>query len=402
MDLLSGEDINGTSALNQNFSSETLSAVNNKMRSACDGGFAWSVHGPLIVVCVLIIAFNSAVMALMRWKESLRTLSNTILVSLAVSDLISGLFGIPLIFGCSKAILTGQIAVCVASTLFMRLTAVSTVLHFLLVACDRYIMIKISMRHQALVTKRRIWCALISMWLISLLVTSVQLAWFGTLFMRLTAVSTVLHFLLVACDRYIMIKISMRHQALVTKRRIWCALISMWLISLLVTSVQLAWFGTRNIIKKDIIYFTVLIVAFLAVPLISILCIYAHIIWVSMRHLLALRARRANLSNEPTNTRSITRDLRGTLILISMLVIFGGCWLPFFLMILQDHIGARLISVASWRLCFLLFARFIPPVTNPIFCVFGKRDFRNAFRAWAKSCRFSLGEVCSNVFHNTS
>ena len=212
MDLLSGEDINGTSALNQNFSSETLSAVNNKMRSACDGGFAWSVHGPLIVVCVLIIAFNSAVMALMRWKESLRTLSNTILVSLAVSDLISGLFGIPLIFGCSKAILTGQIAVCVASTLFMRLTAVSTVLHFLLVACDRYIMIKISMRHQALVTKRRIWCALISM----------------------------------------------------------------WLISLLVTSVQLAWFGTRNIIKKDIIYFTVLIVAFLAVPLISILCIYAH------------------------------------------------------------------------------------------------------------------------------
>ena len=338
MDLLSGEDINGTSALNQNLSSETLSAVNNKMRSACDGGFAWSVHGPLIVVCVLIITFNSAVIALMRWKESLWTLSNTILVSLAVSDLMSGLFGIPLIFGCSKAILTGQIAVCVASTLFMRLTAVSTVLHFLLVACDRYIMIKISMRHHALVTKRRIWCALISM----------------------------------------------------------------WLISPLVTSVQLAWFGTRNIIKKDIIYFTVLIVAFFAVPLISILCMYAHIIWVSMRHLLALRARRANLSNEPTNTRSITRDLRGTLILISMLVIFGGCWLPFFLMILQDHIGARLISVVSWRLCFLLFARFIPPVTNPIFCVFGKRDFRNAFRAWARSCRFSLGEFCGNDFHNTS
>ena len=332
MDLLSGEDINDKSALNKNFSSETLSAVNNKMRSACNGGFAWSVHGPLIVVCVLIIAFNSAVITLMHWKESLWTLSNAILVSLAVSDLISGLFGTPLIFGCSKAILTGQIAVCVASALFMRLTAVSTVLHFLLVACDRYIMIKISMRHHAL----------------------------------------------------------------------WCALISMWLISLLVTSVQLAWFGTRNIIKKDIIYFTVLIVAFLAVPLISILCMYAHIIWVSMRHLLALRARRANLSNEPTNTRSITRDLRGTLILISMLVIFGGCWLPFFLMILQDHIGARLISVVSWRLCFLLFARFIPPVTNPFFCVFGKRDFRNAFRAWARSCRFSLGEFCGNDFHNTS
>ena len=310
----------------------------SKMQSACDGRFSWTVHGPLIVVSTLIVILNSIVLALMRRKERLQTLSNTILASLAVSDLLSGLFGIALFFGCSVAIMAGHIALCVSSTLFMRFTAVSTVLHFLLVACDRHIMITFSLRYQALVNK---------------------------------------------C-------------------RVRGALIAIWLMSTLVATVELTWFETKDSMEKDKIYSILFIVVFLAVPLLSILCIYGHIIVVSTRHLLALRARHTNLKDEATNARSIARDLRGTVILISTLVVFAGCWLPFFLMILQDYLGARIISTTSWRLCLLLFARFIPPVTNPVLCALCKRDFRDGLRACWQALKMDLVGFTGNIFHKKS
>lgn len=337
MDFLGDGNFNDSSRLND--SPFNLSnSEDSKMRSACDGRFSWTVHGPLIVVSTLIVILNSIVLALMRRKERLQTLSNTILASLAVSDLMSGLFGIALFFGCSVAIMAGHITLCVSSTLFMRFTAVSTVLHFLLVACDRHVMITFSLRYQALVNKCRIRGVLIAIWLISTLVATVELTWFETEI-------------------------------------------------------------TKDSSEKDKIYSILFIVVFLAVPLLSILCIYGHIIMVSTRHLLALRARHTNLKDEATNARSIARDLRGTVILISTLVVFAGCWLPFFLMILQDYLGDRIISTSSWRLCLLLFARFIPPVTNPVLCALCKRDFRDALRACWKSLKIDLVGFTGNIFH---
>lgn len=337
MDFLGDGNFNDSSRLND--SPFNLSnSEDSKMRSACDGRFSWTVHGPLIVVSTLIVILNSIVLALMRRKERLQTLSNTILASLAVSDLMSGLFGIALFFGCSVAIMAGHITLCVSSTLFMRFTAVSTVLHFLLVACDRHVMITFSLRYQALVNKCRVRGVLIAIWLISTLVATVELTWFETEI-------------------------------------------------------------TKDSSEKDKIYSILFIVVFLAVPLLSILCIYGHIIMVSTRHLLALRARHTNLKDEATNARSIARDLRGTVILISTLVVFAGCWLPFFLMILQDYLGDRIISTSSWRLCLLLFARFIPPVTNPVLCALCKRDFRDALRACWKSLKIDLVGFTGNIFH---
>lgn len=340
MDFLGDGNFNDSSRVNGS-SFNFNNSEDSKMRSACDGRFSWTVHGPLIVVSTLIVILNSIVLALMRRKERLQTLSNTILASLAVSDLMSGLFGVALFFGCSVAIMAGHIALCVSSTLFMRFTAVSTVLHFLLVACDRHIMITFSLRYQALVNKCRVRGALIAIWLMSTLVATVELTWFET-------------------------KI------------------------------------TKNSMEKDKIYSILFIVVFLAVPLLSILCIYGHIIVVSTRHLLPLRARRTNIKDEATKARSIARDLRGTAILISTLVVFAGCWLPFFLMILQDYLGARIISTTSWRLCLLLFARFIPPVTNPVLCALCKRDFRDALRACWQSLKMDLVGFTGNVFHKKS
>ena len=334
------------SANNHNISSNNSVSYNNtadnlRMRLTCDGKFSWSVHGPLIVVSVFIIAFNCVEIALICWKKALREVSHVLLVSLAVSDLMSGLVGIPLIFGCSILISNkaGKLppAVCVSSTLFMRFTAVSTVLHFLLVASDRYIMIMFSIRYQTLVTLPRVWSALVAVWLISLVISIVQLAWYQPE-------------------------------------------------------------NLKEIKKEDTVYLFVLIVAFVAVPLLSLLFLYGRIIFVTLRQLYALRMRRKNLGGYFFHSQSIFRDLRGTVILVTMLIVFAICWLPFFLMILQHYINMQIIDpFSSWVLCFTLFARFIPPLTNSLFCAFFRRDFREAFQSWVRSRRASFTGFHGNL-----
>lgn len=332
MDLLSGsENISG------HFSS-AVGRFNNSGRNLkipCSGKYSWSVLGPLIVLCLLILAFNGIVVALMYWKESLRTRSNLILVSLAVSDLLSGLFASTLIFACYlSSSRKGPSVACVCSVLFIRFTAVSTVLHFVLVACDRYISITLPLLYERLATFPRVRCALVAVWIISPTVASIQLAWYKA--------------------------------------------------------------GNLNQTKEeDIVYFLTLIVSFFAVPLIIMLCIYSHIIALSIHHLHALRVRRESLKGT-ANSRSIARDMRGTFILILLLLVFSLCWFPFFLMIFQSHVHVTIFHFPSWS-CYILFSRFIPPITNPMFCLLCKRDLRNSLCKSVKSYKDRVVQVCRDT-----
>ena len=310
-----------TSVFNENVSS--FNATQNLQRSMCDGSFSWIIHGPLMAFCALIIASNSVVIALMCLKETLRTLSNIILVSLAVSDLLSALVGIPLLFACA-IVRPISLITCISSALFMRFTAVSTMLHFVLVACDRYAMITHPMRYHTIVTRARVGCALTAVWFISPIVSAVQMAWYNNL----------------------------KEDLAETKH-------------------------------EDEVYIVFLVVVFFALPLLCMLCSYSHILIMSLRLVFASRARRANLGDGPVN--SIARDLRGTVIVISMLVVFACCWLPSYLLILQDHIKVKIIPIRSWGLCVFPFLRFIPPMSNPVFCAFCKRDFRHALRLWIRT-----------------
>ena len=327
MDSLSGsENISG------HFSS-AVGRFNNSGRNLkipCYGKYSWSVLGPLIVLCLLILAFNGIVVALMYWKESLRTRSNLILVSLAVSDLMSGLVGIPLFFACSLSITSapprsGPPIACVCSVLFFRFTAVSTVFHFVLSACDRYILIIRPFLYQSLLKLSRVRFALIVIWITSPVIASIQLAWYKT-------------------------------------ENLW------------------------EVRKQDTVYFLVLLVAFLAMPMFLMLSIYAHILVLSVHHLHALRVRRNNLGGT-TERRSIARDMRGNVIWISMLAVFALCWFPFFLMILQNYSRLKVMFPSPFLFCYVMFARFVPPVTNPLFCALCKRDFRNFLRVLTKSRR---------------
>lgn len=89
-----------------------------------------------IVLAIFIAMFNSFVLFLAARVRSLRTVTNLILGSLAFSDLLSGVLGIPFYLACSAI---QETVVCGITQMLTRFFSISIVLHLLLVSVDRHI-----------------------------------------------------------------------------------------------------------------------------------------------------------------------------------------------------------------------------------------------------------------------
>lgn len=295
----------------------------------CRRGFYWPIHSPLILFWLFIVAANGIEIALMFWKETLRTVSNRFLVSLAISDLFFGVVAMPLFLVCN---INQTILVCVFSTGFIRFTAISSVFHLLLVACDRYTMIVFPMKYHTILTRPRATFLITLTWCLAFLTSFIQLSWY-------------------------------KESSTFTHTRDGGFLI-------------------------DKIYFLFVLTVFVFLPLLLIAFTYTRILIISLRHILSVRRRRRNL-HQPVSP--IVHDLKGTFVLLSMMLIFVGCWLPFFLLILQDHISETFFILNSgWSLCLILYLRFLPPLTNPLLCAFCKQDFRRAWDSFIRQQRLSI------------
>lgn len=297
------------------------SSMQQKTGSVCTGGFHWPIHGPLIFYFLLILAANCIVIILTIWKEALRTLSNMFLFSLAISDLLFGLLGIPLFLACSIKRFLLQ---CALSVLIVRFNAISSVFHLLVIACDRYAIILHSMKYPSLVTKSRAIGVIVFIWVFALVSSTIQFAWYNL-------------------NELTMLK--------------------------------------EKTIRIDRVYFLLIIIAFFFVPLLLMVYMYSHVLEVSFRHIIAFRRRRKNL-DQPV--ASIAHDMRGTFILVTMMIIFISCWLPFFLLMLQDHVSEQFLVIPAWGLCVIFYLRFIPPLANPVLCAFCKQDYRRAWGAFTR------------------
>jgi len=279
---------------------------------------------PLVVLFALmslmIVAVNSLVIFLIHKKKSLRTPTNMFLTSLALSDLMAGLVGIPLLVICS---VKDAIKVCVSSAIFIRFTAISSVCHVLLVACDRYIFIVHCMKHHSLVTKRRAIVAIIFVWLLSLASSLVQLSW------------------------YIFHGIAVTGYEDVTEDH-----------------------NKRYSLACSVLFF--------AVPLLLMCYIYGRIFSISFKRNKRDRRLSKNLQQPG---RSLLHEWRGRSVLLTTIVIFAGFWLPFFLTVLHDYMEpSEDLSMPVWAQRLLVFAGFVPPILNPILCTLAKKDFRRALR----------------------
>ena len=279
---------------------------------------------PLIVLlsfmCLLIVAVNGLVIFLIHKKKSLRTITNMFLTSLALSDLMSGLLGIPLLVIC---LVNDAIKVCVSSSIIIRFTAISSVYHVLLIACDRYIFIVHSINYHFLVTKRRAILAIMAIWLLSFLASVIQLSWQNLQEGALTEFD-------------------------------------------------------ETVEEMDIKYSLACIALFFAIPLLLMCYLYGHIFYISFKRNKRDRQLSKNLQQPH---RSLLQEWRGRSVLLITMVIFAGCWLPFFLMVLDAHMESSPFSplpIFLERL--LIFVGFIPQLLNPVLCTLAKKDFRHALK----------------------
>ena len=274
----------------------------------------------LSLMCLLIVAVNGLVIFLMCQRKILRTLTNMFLASLALSDLMSSLVGIPLLVIC---LVKDIIKICVSSTIFIRFTAISSVCHVLLIASDRYIFIFHDMKYHCFVTKWRAIAAIFAIWLLSFLASVIQLSWHNLDEAALTEFET----------------------------------------------------RTEDI---DIKYSLACLALFFTIPLLLMCYIYGRIFYISFKRNKTDRQLSRNLQQPH---RSLLQEWRGRSVFLITMVIFAGCWLPFFLMVLDAHMESSPFSplpVSIERL--LVFLGFVPPLLNPVLCTLAKKDFRHAFK----------------------
>ena len=87
-----------------------------------------------IFLAVLIVFVNGLVLVLMARKKYLRSITNLLLCSLAVSDLLTGLVSVPLFITCN---IVRQSAICILQDQMSCFISSSIVCHLLSVTTDR-------------------------------------------------------------------------------------------------------------------------------------------------------------------------------------------------------------------------------------------------------------------------
>ena len=129
------------------------------------------------IACPLTTVLNLLVIISVKRKPQLKTISNTVLGCLAVTDALMGMIGLPLFV--TSIILSYQAETssdfCTVKDLTRYVTRMlgwSTVLHLIVMNVERYIAIKHPFQHMTVVTKSRV-------------LFSSTLAWIAVLFMSL-------------------------------------------------------------------------------------------------------------------------------------------------------------------------------------------------------------------------
>lgn len=275
-----------------------------------------------IVLAVCIVMLNSFVLFLTTKIRSLRTVTNLILGSLAFSDLLSGVLGIPFYLACSAIQKT---LVCGITQILTKFFSISIVLHLLLISVDRHVAVIHALRYSSLITKQRILSLLLSVWLTAIFVAMIQLSWIGL-------------------DMSVNERIEEE---------------------------------TARII---IIYDLCCIVLFFLVPLITMIFCYITIFLVLRKQLRVI-----DQNNTPSFRknvrRSSSRERRAAVIFVIMISIYIFCWLPYFLLGLQHLIFNDFFTLPiSVEYTLFYYPKFLNCLLNPLLYVFCKPDFRQAFR----------------------
>lgn len=284
-----------------------------------EAGFSAEFDTFPIVLAIFIIAVNLTVITLFIRHRTLRTVTNSFLISLAASDLLAGLLGIPATLCCSAI---QDITSCSISVIIWGFISVSTVLHILLVSVDRYIAITHAMRYHNIVTQRAFFAL-------------TSLAWMTAAFVSLIPLS--------------------------------------WQVN---ASEEEEFDDVRRAQKA---YDLATFVLFFVIPLVVMAFIYVRIFTTVRYH--EKKIWRFHSPSDPeksANGKSESHNnaqRKTATIFLAMLIVFTACWLPYFILSFQELHAP--FEPPPWVLyVFYYYTRFFTSFTNPLLYILGKRDFK--------------------------
>lgn len=278
---------------------------------------------PAIIVMVFILVINCGVVLLISCNSNLRTTSNIILASLAVSDLLVGLVGIPLLVACSSTFLY---PVCLGSTIFFTFISISTVLHLTIMTCDRYIYIMWALRYRDVVNRCRVLALLGLIWVISL-TSLVRLSWTWFRDMK-------------------------------TARE-----------------------GLELVREKETTYFLFNFIVFFFIPLVVMTGLDTH-----MLLFLRLQCQRIAKENLPAEyvrheKRMQRRQRRVVMICVFLLLLYITFWTPFFILdLMQYYFSDKIEALPTVAQLIIYYLRLCPPLFNPLAYTLRKPDLKKAVK----------------------
>ena len=267
-----------------------------------------------IILALLIIAVNLCVIVIVWKKNDLHKWQNYLLVSLAFSDLSTGLFGLPTALACTlETSMTRGCIICSVSYTFTKFISISTILHLLTITYERFMSIVYPLRHRR--------------------------------------------------AKHVYFKL---------------ALVAIWSISVTVAVVPFSWMDPEacNDTKKHwLVYNVMTLILFLLIPMILFIYAFVSMFLAARIHIRKqgrLRARQVSVPEE--NPTALRKEARVAIIFAVMWIIFVICWGPYFASnILDDmeEVGENLpktfIEAADVLRC-------LTSLLNPILYSLAKKD----------------------------
>ena len=298
---------------------------------------------PAIVVLLFILLANSCVLLLIGCYTQLRTTTNLIFASLAVSDFLMGLVGIPLVVTCSATFLN---RVCLSSVVLTTFLSTSTAVHVTIITCDRYIYILYALRYRDIITRSRVVVVLCLTWCACLAVSLVRLSW-------------TLH-----------VRIENAKEDLIV------------------------------VIMKEMIYFSFNFVAFFFVPFVLMIILDVRMILVVWRQ--SQRIKRENLpvafANCERDRKLRRRQKKAVFTCILLLALYVVFWLPYFVLEFAHHATADPLGVSNAVNIAVYYLRFCTSLINPFIYTLRKHDLKKAVKSIIKKAsRFRRERKASDI-----
>lgn len=272
------------------------------------------------ITALLITVANSLVLVLAWNMKFLRTKTNLFLLSLAASDLLSGILVIPLVIACNLVYDSNSEQICIAMDICQRGLAISTILHLA--------------------------CAVI--------------------------------------ERYLKISAPFKYVSLVTRPRILKVLFSVWISAISISLVQLVWFAPKeqeSANSQYLIYNVMVLCLFVFVPFIVTLVAFIRI-FIIMKN--SQECRKKMIYRTPSSVQKRTRSVNGKrslLIYLTMLICFVLAWFPYFFLTMFIDMNSSIVEgIPAWINVMFLFLKTSSALFNPLLFTYFKADFQKALR----------------------